>query len=47
VYSIGDITKEMCGGPHVNYAGELGRFKITKELAVGDGVWRIGPVLVA
>ena len=45
VYSIGDFSQEVCGGPHVPRTGEMGRFKITKEEAVGQGVRRIKAVL--
>ncbi len=45
VYSIGDISKELCGGPHVKNTGELGHFKITKEEACSSGVRRIKAVL--
>ncbi len=45
VYSIGDFSKEICGGPHVERTGELGRFRIAKEEAVGAGVRRIRAVL--
>lgn len=45
VYSIGDVSKEVCGGPHVTRTGELGRFKITKEEAVGQGTRRVRAVL--
>ena len=41
VYTIGDFSKEVCGGPHVNSTRELGRFKILKQEAVGHGVRRI------
>lgn len=41
VYSIGDYSKEVCGGPHVNHTAEVGKFKITKEEAVSAGVRRI------
>ena len=41
VYSIGTISKELCGGPHVKRTGELGHFKITKEEASSAGVRRI------
>ena len=38
VYSIGDISKELCGGPHVKNTSELGKFKIVKEEASSAGV---------
>lgn len=31
VYSIGDVSKELCGGPHVKNTSELGHFKIKKK----------------
>ena len=45
VYTIGDYSKEVCGGPHVAHTALLGRFKIVKEEAVGQGVRRIRAVL--
>ena len=45
VYSIGDISKELCGGPHVKNTKELGAFKIKKEEASSAGVRRIKAVL--
>ena len=45
VYSIGDISKELCGGPHVKNTKELGHFKIVKEEASSSGVRRIKAVL--
>ena len=45
VYSIGDFSKEVCGGPHVDRTGQLGHFRITKQEAVGQGVRRIRAVL--
>ena len=38
VYSIGDVSKELCGGPHVKNTSELGHFKIKKEEASSAGV---------
>lgn len=46
VYSIGDISKELCGGPHVNNTKELGRFKIKKEESSSSGVRRIKAILI-
>ncbi len=45
VYSIGDVSKELCGGPHVKHTGELGHFRIAKEEACSSGVRRIKAVL--
>ncbi|MCI0476166.1 MAG: alanine--tRNA ligase [Anaerolineales bacterium] len=45
VYAIGAFSKEVCGGPHVTRTGELGKFKITKQEAVGQGVRRVRAVL--
>ncbi len=45
VYSMGDFSQEICGGPHVEQTGELGHFRIAKEEAVGAGVRRIRAVL--
>ena len=45
VYSIGDFSKEICGGPHVENIGILGHFKIIKEEAVSAGVRRIKAIL--
>ncbi len=46
VYSIGNISKELCGGPHVKNTRELGIFKIKKEEASSSGVRRIKAILV-
>ena len=45
VYSIGDVSKELCGGPHVKNTNELSKFKITGEESSGAGVRRIKAVL--
>ena len=46
VYTIGDFSKEICGGPHVEHTGVLGTFKIKKEEASSAGVRRIKAVLI-
>jgi alanyl-tRNA synthetase len=46
VYSIGGFSKEVCGGPHVENIGNLGRFKIRKEQSSSAGVRRIRAVLI-
>ncbi len=46
VYSVGDFSKEVCGGPHVERTGGMGRFKITKEQSSSAGVRRIRAVLL-
>ena len=45
VYKIGDVSMELCGGPHVSHTGELGHFKIKKEEASSAGVRRIKAIL--
>lgn len=45
VYKIDDVSYEICGGPHVEKTGELGRFKIKKEESSSKGVRRIKAVL--
>ncbi len=45
VYTIGDVSKEICGGPHVRNTGELGHFRIKKEESSSSGVRRIKAVL--
>ncbi|OGH88827.1 MAG: alanine--tRNA ligase [Candidatus Magasanikbacteria bacterium RIFOXYC2_FULL_42_28] len=39
------FSREICGGPHVEHTGTLGKFKITKEEAVSAGVRRIKAIL--
>ena len=49
VYTIGDfdnpVSREVCGGPHVEHTGVLGKFHITKEESSSAGVRRIKAVL--
>jgi alanyl-tRNA synthetase len=45
VYTIGDFSKEVCGGPHVERTGLLGHFRIQKEQSSSAGVRRIYAVL--
>ena len=45
VYTIGDFSKEICGGPHVSHTGELGHFTIKKEESSSAGVRRIKAIL--
>ena len=45
VYKIGDVSVEICGGPHVKNTSELGKFKIKKEESSSAGVRRIKAIL--
>lgn len=45
VYSVGDVSMELCGGPHAKRTGELGHFKIKKEESSSAGIRRIKAVL--
>ncbi len=45
VYSIGKVSKELCGGPHVKNTKELGHFKIIKEESSASGIRRIKAIL--
>jgi alanyl-tRNA synthetase len=52
VYTVGDaagdvFSREVCGGPHVSRTGEMGRFQITKQESVGQGVRRLRAVLAS
>ena len=45
VYKIGDVSIELCGGPHVQNTKELGKFRIKKEESSSSGVRRIKAIL--
>ena len=45
VYTMGDFSKEICGGPHAQNTGDLGHFVIKKEEASSSGVRRIKAIL--
>lgn len=45
VYTIGDVDRQICGGPHAKTTGELGKFEITKEESSSSGIRRIKAVL--
>ena len=45
VYTIGDFSKEVCGGPHVTHTGDMGHFHILKEQSSSAGIRRIKAVL--
>jgi len=46
VYRMGDFSLEICGGPHVEHTGLLGRFKIKKEQSCGQGIRRIKAIVI-
>ena len=46
VYKIGDVSAELCGGPHVSNTSELSHIKIKKEEACSAGIRRIKAVFV-
>lgn len=45
VYTIGDVSKEICGGPHANNTADLVSFKIIKEESSSAGIRRIKAVI--
>ncbi len=45
VYFMGDYSKEICGGPHMDHTGQLKSFKITKEEACSAGIRRIKAIV--
>ena len=45
VYTIGDVSKEICGGPHAKNTKDLHHFKIVKEESSSAGVRRIKAIL--
>ncbi|MEX0595683.1 MAG: alanine--tRNA ligase, partial [Candidatus Paceibacterota bacterium] len=46
VYAFGNISKELCGGPHIKNTKEIGGFKIKKEEAVARGIRRIRGIII-
>jgi len=45
VYSVGEFSMELCGGPHVKHTGVLGKFRITKQKSIGAGLMRIRAII--
>ncbi|MDD2435289.1 MAG: hypothetical protein PHO63_03445 [Bacilli bacterium] len=46
VYKLGDISLEICGGPHVKNTSELSHVKLIKEESVGKGIRRVKLVMI-
>ncbi len=46
VYTIGDFSKEICGGPHVDNTSKLKHVKIVKEESAASGIRRVKVVFV-
>jgi alanyl-tRNA synthetase len=47
VYSVGDVSKEICNGPHVEHTGVLGKFRIIKQKRIGADTLRLRAILEA
>lgn len=45
VYSVGDFSKEICTGPHIEHTGQIGTFKIKKEESASAGIRRIKAII--
>jgi alanyl-tRNA synthetase len=45
VYRVDDFSMELCGGPHVEHTGDLGKFRIIKQEKIGAGILRIKAIL--
>jgi alanyl-tRNA synthetase len=45
VYRVGDVSKEICSGPHVERTGVLGRFSITKQKRIGSDTLRLRAIV--
>jgi alanyl-tRNA synthetase len=41
VYFVGDYSKELCGGPHVEFTSKIKQFRIIKQENIGHGQRRI------
>jgi len=41
VYSVGDYSKELCAGPHVEHTAQIGHFRILKQKKIGAGIIRL------